>query len=49
MSYNNKTMNDQIPSDADLERGFASIPGIPQNKKIPPVYSLQTHLPNGYL
>jgi len=32
-SYNNKTMNDQIPSDADLERGFASIPNIPQNSK----------------
>jgi len=32
MSYNNKTMSDQIPTDADLERGFASIPGIPQNK-----------------
>jgi len=32
MAYNNKTMGDQIPSDADLERGFASIPGIPQNK-----------------
>lgn len=31
MSYNNKTMNDQIPTDADLEKGFASIPGIPQN------------------
>ena len=31
MSYNNKTMSDQIPSDADLQRGFASIPGIPQN------------------
>ncbi|MDR2966245.1 MAG: TrpB-like pyridoxal phosphate-dependent enzyme [Treponema sp.] len=30
-SYNNKTMNDQIPSDADLEKGFASIPKIPQN------------------
>ena len=30
-SYNNKTMNDQIPSDSDLERGFASIPSIPQN------------------
>jgi len=27
-SYHNKTMNDQIPSDADLERGFASIPAI---------------------
>jgi tryptophan synthase beta chain len=32
MSYNNKTMSDQIPSDADLQRGFASIPGIPQNQ-----------------
>jgi tryptophan synthase beta chain len=32
MSYNNKSMNDCIPSDADLERGFASIPDIPQNK-----------------
>jgi len=31
-AYNNKTMNDQIPSDADLERGFASRPEIPQNK-----------------
>jgi len=30
-SYNNKTMSDQVPSDADLERGFASIPAIPQN------------------
>jgi len=30
-SYNNKTMNDQVPSDSDLERGFASIPNIPQN------------------
>jgi len=31
MAYNNKTMNDHVPSDADLQRGFASIPGIPQN------------------
>ncbi|MDR0463480.1 MAG: TrpB-like pyridoxal phosphate-dependent enzyme [Treponema sp.] len=31
-SYNNKTMSDHIPSDTDLERGFASIPDIPQNK-----------------
>ena len=30
-SYNNKTMSDQIPGDADLERGFSSIPPIPQN------------------
>ncbi len=32
MSYNNKTMNDYIPSDADLQKGFDSIPDIPQNK-----------------
>ena len=32
MAYNNKTMSDQIPSDEDLQRGFASIPDIPQNK-----------------
>jgi tryptophan synthase beta chain len=31
-AYNNKTMTDQIPSDADLEKGFASIPDIPQNR-----------------
>ena len=31
-AYNNKTMVDQIPSDADLKAGFASIPDIPQNK-----------------
>ena len=30
--YNNKTMTDQIPTDADLEKGFASIPDIPQNR-----------------
>jgi len=30
-AYNNKSMKDLIPSDADLERGFATIPGIPQN------------------
>jgi tryptophan synthase beta chain len=27
-SYNNKTMEDRIPSDTELERGFASIPQI---------------------
>jgi tryptophan synthase beta chain len=27
-SYNNKTMSDNIPTDADLEKGFASIPPI---------------------
>jgi tryptophan synthase beta chain len=32
MSYNNKTMSDKIPTDADLEKGFATIPAIPQNK-----------------
>ena len=32
MEYNNKTMTDYIPTDEDLERGFASIPDIPQNK-----------------
>jgi tryptophan synthase beta chain len=32
MAYNNKTMKDYIPSDADLERGFATLPDIPQNK-----------------
>ena len=30
--YNDGTMTDYIPTDADLERGFASIPDIPQNK-----------------
>jgi tryptophan synthase beta chain len=32
MSYNSKTMTDYIPTDADLEKGFASIPDIPQNR-----------------
>jgi tryptophan synthase beta chain len=31
MSYRDKKMTDKIPSDADLERGFATIPQIPQN------------------
>jgi tryptophan synthase beta chain len=26
--YNNKTMSDQIPTDADLEKGFAGIPAV---------------------
>ena len=30
MAYNNKTMTDIIPTDEDLERGFASIPNIPK-------------------
>jgi tryptophan synthase beta chain len=32
ISYNNKTMNDHVPTDAELQHGFASIPDIPQNK-----------------
>jgi tryptophan synthase beta chain len=32
MAYNAKTMGDHIPTDADLERGFATLPDIPQNK-----------------
>jgi tryptophan synthase beta chain len=32
MSYNEKTLSDQIPTDEDLEQGFATIPDIPQNK-----------------
>jgi len=32
MAYNNKTMNDHVPSDDELKYGFASIPDIPQNK-----------------
>jgi tryptophan synthase beta chain len=31
MAYNNKSMNDYVPSDADLEKGFATIPPVPQN------------------
>jgi len=27
-AYNNKTMNDYIPTDADLEKGFASLPPV---------------------
>jgi tryptophan synthase beta chain len=34
MSYNAKTMSDSIPTDADLERGFATLPDIPQNKGV---------------
>ena len=30
--YNDKNMSDYIPTEADLEQGFASIPDIPQNK-----------------
>ena len=32
MAYNNKTMNDHVPSEDELKHGFASIPDIPQNK-----------------
>jgi hypothetical protein len=31
-AYNNKTLTDQIPGDKDLEKGFSSIPDIPQNR-----------------
>jgi tryptophan synthase beta chain len=31
-AYNDKTMQDYIPTDADLEKGFATLPDIPQNK-----------------
>ena len=30
-AFHNKTMEDHIPSDSELERGFATIPQIPQN------------------
>ncbi len=30
--YNDGEMTDYVPSDADLEKGFATIPDIPQNK-----------------
>jgi len=30
-AFHNKTMEDHVPSDAELERGFATIPQIPQN------------------
>ena len=32
MSYNAKTLSDQVPTDEDLQKGFSSIPNIPQNK-----------------
>ncbi|MDR2734530.1 MAG: TrpB-like pyridoxal phosphate-dependent enzyme [Spirochaetota bacterium] len=31
MAYNANTLSDQIPTDADLEKGFATVPNIPQN------------------
>jgi tryptophan synthase beta chain len=34
IAYNAKTMGDYIPTDADLERGFSSLPDIPQNKGV---------------
>jgi len=33
IQYNAKTMTDHVPTDEELERGFATIPDIPQNKK----------------
>ena len=32
MQYNAKTLSDKIPTDEELEKGFATIPDIPQNK-----------------
>jgi tryptophan synthase beta chain len=34
MAYNAKTMGDHIPTDADLARGFATLPDIPHNKGV---------------
>jgi tryptophan synthase beta chain len=34
MSYNDGSMGDTIPGDADLEKGFATLPDIPQNKNL---------------
>ena len=32
MAYENGTMTDYIPTEADLQRGFDSLLDIPQNK-----------------
>ncbi|GHU39332.1 TrpB-like pyridoxal-phosphate dependent enzyme [Spirochaetia bacterium] len=32
ISYNDKTMSDAVPTDAELAKGFAGIPDIPANK-----------------
>ena len=32
MQYNDGTMTDRVPTDEELEQGFASIPDIPQNR-----------------
>ncbi|MCL2792575.1 MAG: TrpB-like pyridoxal phosphate-dependent enzyme [Spirochaetaceae bacterium] len=32
MSYNTNTLSDKVPTDEELQKGFASIPDIPQNK-----------------
>jgi tryptophan synthase beta chain len=31
-AYNAKTMTDHVPTDAELEQGFATVPDIPQNR-----------------
>ena len=31
-AFNDGKMTDYIPTEADLQKGFASIPDIPQNK-----------------
>ncbi len=33
-AYNDKSMGDYIPTDEDLQKGFASIPDIPQNRTV---------------
>ncbi|MDR3165882.1 MAG: TrpB-like pyridoxal phosphate-dependent enzyme [Synergistaceae bacterium] len=32
MQYNSGTLSDRVPTDDDLEKGFATIPDIPQNR-----------------
>jgi tryptophan synthase beta chain len=32
MAYNAKTLTDKVPTDEDLQKGFDTIPDIPQNK-----------------
>jgi tryptophan synthase beta chain len=32
MSFNNKAMNDNIPSDEDIKRSLAALPDIPHNR-----------------
>ena len=34
MAYNDKTLKDHVPTQEELDRGFASIPDIPQNSSM---------------